>query len=166
MNGAASLRAVAGFVLLVVAHFAVRPLVGGAIPVDFLTVAVLFAVVRVRPGYAALIGFLAGLGIDSLTLDAFGTAALAYTLIGYVASRLKAAFFTEHLGLTAIFIVAAKWCFDVLTLVVRGGVGDAGWWFQVLVWSPLAGLLSACIGLLLLVVARPWFASVVPHRPR
>jgi rod shape-determining protein MreD len=160
------MRAVAGFLLLVLAHFTVRPLVGGPIPIDFLTVAVLFAAVRVRPGAATLIGFLAGLAIDSLSLDAFGTAALAYTVIGYGASWLKAAFFTDNLGLTALCIVAGKWGFDVLTLLVGGGWSNDGLWTQVLLWSPLAGVVTAVVGVVLLLVARPWFAAVAPRRLR
>jgi rod shape-determining protein MreD len=160
------MKAAAGFVLLVLAHFTVRPLIGGPVPIDFLTVAVLFSAVRLRPGFAALLGFLAGIAIDSLTLDGFGTAALAYTLIGYTASWLKAAFFTENLGLTVLFIVAGKWSFDVLTLLIGGGFANDGWSRQVLLWSPLAGLLSAVVGVLLLLLARPWFAAVAPRRLR
>ena len=43
MTPLGTLRAVAGFLLLVMAHFSLRPLIGGPVPLDFLSIAVLFA---------------------------------------------------------------------------------------------------------------------------
>jgi rod shape-determining protein MreD len=161
-----TVRAVSGFLLLVVAHFSLRPLLGGPVPLDFLSIAVLFAAVRVRPGVAAVIGFLTGIAIDSLSLDAFGTAALAYTAVAYAASWLKAAFFTDNLSLTALFIVAGKWSFDVISLLLSTGVPDARGWLQLALWSPLSAVATALVAVLLLVVARSWFATPVARRLR
>ncbi len=163
---ASSLRAGVGFLLLVIAHFSLRPLIGGPVPVDFLSIAVLFSAVRVRPGAAAVIGFLCGLAIDSLSLDAFGTAALAYTAVAYTASWLKSAFFADNITLTALFIFAGKWSFDLLSLLVANGVPDSRGLLQLLLWSPLAGALTAVVAILLLLVARPWFAAPMARRFR
>jgi rod shape-determining protein MreD len=166
MNAIASVQAVAGFLLLVVAHFSVRPLLGGPVLIDFLSIAVLFSAVRVRPGVAAVIGFVAGIAIDSLALDAFGTMALAYTLVAYTASWLKAAFFTDNLSLTALFVLLGKWSVDVISVVLATGLPDASGWMQLGVWSPLSGALTALVAVVLLVIARPWFASPIARRTR
>ena len=49
------LRTVGCFLVLVILHYTVRPLVGARISLDFLVVAVLLVAVQVRPGVAALI---------------------------------------------------------------------------------------------------------------
>jgi rod shape-determining protein MreD len=166
MNPTHALRAVAGFVLLVVAHFSLRPLLGGPALIDFLSIAVLFSTVRVRPGAAAVIGFAAGIAVDSLALDSFGTMALAYTVVGYAASWLKAAFFTDNLSLTALFVLLGKWSVDVMSVVLTAGLPDRAGWMQLGVWSPLSGALTALVAVVLLLVARPWFATPIARRPR
>jgi len=159
-------QAVVGFLLLVVAHFSLRPLLGGPVLIDFLSIAVLFSAVRVRPGVAAVIGFVAGIAVDSLALDAFGTTALAYTLVGYAASWLKAAFFTDNLSLTALFVLLGKWSVDIIAVVLAIGVPDRAAVVQLALWSPLSGALTALVAVVLLVVARPWFASPIARRTR
>lgn len=166
MNPLHTARAIAGFVVLVVAHFSLRPLLGGPVLIDFLSIAVLFSAVRVRPGAAAVIGFVVGLAVDSLTLDAFGTMALAYTAVGYAASWLKAAFFTDNIGLTGLFVLLGKWSVDVISVVLATGLPDRAGWMQLGVWSPLSGALTALVAVMLLVVARPWFASSIARRAR
>jgi len=161
-----AVRAVAGFLLLVVAHFSLRPLLGGPVLIDFLSIAVLFSAVRVRPGVAAVIGFVAGIALDSLSLDAFGTMALAYTAVSYTASWLRAAFFTDNLSLTALFVLLGKWSVDVISVLLATGMPDRAGWLQLGVWSPLAGALTALVAVVLLAIARPWFASSVVRRGR
>ncbi len=159
MNPMNMLRSTASFVLLVAAHFSIRPLIGGPAQVDFLCLAVLFAAVRVRPGAAAVIGFLSGIGLDSLALDGFGTAALALTVVAFGASWLKAVFFADNPGLTALFVFLGKWAYDVVHVLVSGGVPDGRVLVQLLLWSPLAAALTAFTGVLLLLLARPMFGS-------
>lgn len=166
MNVAAVARALTGFALLVLAHFTVRPLLGGPVQVDFLTIAVLFSAVRVRPGAAAVIGFVAGLALDSLSPGHFGTAALAYTLVAFVAARLNAAFFTDNISLTGAFVLIGKWSVDAITLLLAGRFTDVRSLAQLAVWSPLAALATAAVALVLLGIARPWFSSVDPSRRR
>jgi rod shape-determining protein MreD len=127
---------------------------------------VLCSAVRVRPGAAAVIGFVAGIAVDSLALDAFGTTALAYTVVGYTASWLKSAFFTDNLSLTALFVLLGKWCADVIAVLLATGMPDRAGWMQLGVWSPLSGVLTAIVAVLLLLIARPWFASSIARRTR
>jgi rod shape-determining protein MreD len=159
MNPWSMLRASAVFLLLVAAHFSLRPLIGGPAPIDFLSLAVLFAAVRVRPGAAAVIGMLAGFGADSLALSGFGTSALAFTAVAFGASWLKAVFFADNLGLTALFILLGKWAFDVLYVLISGGVPDGQVLVQLLLWSPLSAALTSLVGVMLLVLARPVFGT-------
>lgn len=161
MNPRRTARAIAGFLVLVVAHFSLRPLLGGPVLIDFLSLAVLFSAVRVRPGAAAVIGLAVGLAVDSLALDAFGTSALAYTVVAYAASRVQALFFTENLALTALFVGVGKWSVDVISVLLASGLPDRSGWLQLGVWSPLSAALTAVVAVVLLVIARPWFASPI-----
>ncbi len=159
MNLMNALRALSVFIVLVAAHFSIRPLLGGPAPIDFLCLAVLFAAVRVRPGAAAVIGFLSGLGLDSLALEGFGTGALAFTVVAFGASWLKAVFFADNLGLTALFVFLGKWAFDVVYVLISGGVPDGQVLVQLLLWSPLSAALTAIVGVVLLALARPVFGT-------
>ena len=159
MNLMNVLKALSVFILLVAAHFSIRPLLGGPAPIDFLCLAVLFAAVRVRPGAAAVIGFLSGIGLDSLALEGFGTGALAFTVVAFGASWLKAVFFADNLGLTALFVFLGKWAFDVVYILISGGVPDGQVLVQLLLWSPLSAALTAFVGVMLLVLARPVFGT-------
>ena len=126
MSWTRSARAVIAFALLVLLHYTVRPLLGWRTPVDFLVIAVLLSAVRVRPGAAALIGFLTGLVADSLTPSAFGAGALAMTAVGATASWLKAVFFADNLALNGFFLFVAKWAFDLIFLAVGCLVSQIG----------------------------------------
>lgn len=159
MTAWSAARAVGAFVLLVVAHFSLRPLIGGPAPIDFLTLAILFAAVRVRPGAAAVLGFVCGLCLDSLSVSGLGTAALAYTGIAYGASWLKALFFADNYGLTLAFVFLGKWAFDVVYVLLKGGVPDGNVLVQLVLWSPVAAALTSVVGVLLLALARPAFGA-------
>jgi rod shape-determining protein MreD len=140
---------------LVVLQFTVRPFLGWRAPIDFLTIAALLAAVRVRPGAAAAIGLVLGLVADALTPSAFGSGALALTLVAYGASTLKAVFFADNAALSALFVFAGKWIFDILYLVSERRVRGAELLVQLLLWSPLAAAVTAVTALLLLVALRP-----------
>jgi rod shape-determining protein MreD len=151
------MQAIVGFLLLVVAQYTVRPLVGGRAPVDFLAIAVLFSAVRLRPGVAALLGFCVGLIVDSMAPGSFGAAALSFTVVGYAASWLKAVFFADHVALTGLFVFAGKWVFDGLYLVAGPRIGGIDLVVQLLLWTPLAAALTAGVAVLLLTVFRPLY---------
>jgi rod shape-determining protein MreD len=148
------LKAAGVFLILVVLHYTVRPLMGTRVSIDFLVIAVLLTAVHVRPGVAALIGFATGLIADSLTPLSFGAGALAMSAIGSAASWLKAAVFGDNALLQAIFVAAGKWAFDILYLVAerRLGLGDMA--IQMFLWSPLSAIATGLAAVLIVLTFR------------
>ena len=148
-------RALVTFMILVLLHYTLRPLLGWRAPMDFLLLALLLASIRVRPAAAALIGLAMGLVADSLTPESLGAAAIAMTIVGYLASWLKAVFFADNLALNAFFFFLGKWAFDIIYFVVEGRLGGIELIQQLLLWSPLSAAATAVAGILLLLVMRP-----------
>jgi rod shape-determining protein MreD len=122
---------------------------------DFLLIALLLASIRVRPATAALIGLAMGIVADSLTPESLGAGAVAMTIIGYLASWLKAVFFADNIALNAFFFFLGKWVFDVIYFVVEGRIGGIELLQQLLLWSPLSAAATAIAGIILLMIMRP-----------
>ena len=148
------LRTAMLFGLLLVMHFTVRPLLQWRVSPDFLVIAVLLAAVRMRPGAAALVGFVTGLMADALSPSAFGAAAFGLAVVGFGASWLKAVFFSDNVVLHAFFFFLGKWAFDVMFLIVARQHDILDLLAQVALWSPLAAGLTALTGLLVLMLFR------------
>ncbi len=149
-----SLRPIIAFLILVVLHYTLRPVLEWRTSIDFLLIALLLASVRIRPGAAAVLGFAMGLVADSLMVGAFG-ATLAMTVVGFAASWLRAVVFAENLVLHAAFFFAGKWLFDIIFLLVERRVKGLDLVFQLLIWSPLTAMVTALAGLLVLIIMRP-----------
>jgi len=148
-------RTLLAFVILVMLHFTLRPLLGWRAGPDFLVIATLLVSIRVRPGAAALLGLCVGLVADSVDPHVFGAGALAMTAIGFTASWLKAVFFADDVLLNALFFFLGKWAFDIIYLLA-GARGDAGQMaVQLFVWSPLTAAVTAIFGLVTLLILRP-----------
>ena len=147
-----------GFALLFGLHFYLRPRVfdGRAAP-DFLLCALMLIAVRTRPGVAALAGFLVGLANDVLTPAAFGSAALAHTVVAYLAAWGRAVFFPDNLMVNAGLFAAGVWLRNAIVLLASG-TPEGQLTSALLVWAPLQGLTTALAGLILLFVFRDWFA--------
>jgi rod shape-determining protein MreD len=141
--------------VLVALHFTLRPVLDWRAGVDFLVIGLLLVAVRVRPGTAAVVGFLLGLILDAMNPGAFGAAALGLTVTGFVASRLKAVFFADELGLNAVFVLGGKLVFDVITIVAEGRLGGGALVWQLLVWTPLSALATAVVGVVVIALVRP-----------
>jgi rod shape-determining protein MreD len=143
--------------LLAVLHFGLRPWLGdGRAAPDFLLLALLVYAIGARPGAAAIAGFLVGLLSDALRPVAFGSAMLAYAVVGYLAAWGKAVFFAENPVVAAAFFFAGVVVRDVLVLVWGGGVSGSGLLLQLGVWTPLQGLTTAIVGLAVLYVFQRW----------
>lgn len=153
------LRTAFAFAVLVLLHFSLRPLLGWRTGPDFLVIALLLVAIRVRPGTAALIGFVMGIIADSVTLQAFGAAALSMSVVGFAASWLKAVFFADDLVLNAFFFFLGKWAFDVLYVLAQRDAGSVSVPLQLLVWSPLTAAVTSAAGIITLILLRPVLRS-------
>ena len=158
-----TLMATAVLAVLIALHFTLRPFLDWRAGVDFLVIGILIIAVRVRPGAAALVGLALGLLTDAMAPEAFGAGALAMTLVGFGASRLKAAFFADDVLLNAIFIFVGKAVFDLIYLLAGGRIGGLALVAQLLVWTPLAALVTATVGLAVTAMVRP---ALEQRRPR
>jgi rod shape-determining protein MreD len=150
-----SFRPLIAFLLLVVLHYTLRPVLGWRTSIDFLIIALLLASVRMRPGLAALLGFGMGLVADSLSVGAFGSAALAMSVVGFAASWLRAVVFAENLALHAAFFFAGKWLFDIVFLIVERRLKGFELVTQLFIWSPITAMVTALAGILVLILMRP-----------
>lgn len=150
-----TLGVVAMLLVLLALQFTLRPLLDWRAGVDFVVIGALVVAVRVRPGVAALVGFALGLATDAMAPTSLGAGALAMTVIGFTASRLKAAFFADDLVLNAIFVFGGKALFDLIYLLAEGRLGGLALLWQLLLWTPLASLATAIVGLVVLAVMRP-----------
>jgi rod shape-determining protein MreD len=150
-----AVRLTLALIIIVLLHFTLRPLLGWRAPIDFMVIAAMLAAVRLRPGMAALLGFLLGLASDALTPSALGSGALALALVAYGASYLKAVYFADNAALSALFVFAGKWIFDLVYLVSERRVRGAELVVQALLWSPLAATVTALTALALFLALRP-----------
>ncbi|MGH7648000.1 MAG: rod shape-determining protein MreD [Gemmatimonadaceae bacterium] len=148
-------RTVLAFVVLVLLHYTLRPMLGWHASPDFLLIGVLLVAIRIRPGNAALLGLIVGLVADSLEPHSFGAGALGMSLVGFGASWLKAVFFADDVVLNALFFFCGKWAFDVIVLLAAHQMAGSALVIELLVWSPLKGVVTALFGLLTLLILRP-----------
>jgi len=155
MNLARGLWFTLVFLALVVLHYTLRPVLGWRASIDFLSIAVLLVAVRARPGVATVVGFLVGIVSDAMTPGAFGAGALAFSVVAYAASSLKAAFFADNIALNAVFVFLGKWVGDLVFLAAEHRLGASEFLAQALLWSPLAAAVTAVVGLAVLVMVRP-----------
>jgi rod shape-determining protein MreD len=155
MNLGAAVRAIITFLIFVVLHYTLRPLLGWRAPMDFLVLALLLGAVRVRPGTAAVLGFIIGLVSDSLAPEALGAGAMAMTVVGFGAAYLKAVFFADNIVLNAFFFFLGKWVFDIIYFLGEQRVHGVELVQQLLLWSPLSAAVTAAAGVLLLFIMRP-----------
>ncbi|MCC7052327.1 MAG: rod shape-determining protein MreD [Gemmatimonadaceae bacterium] len=149
------IRLTIAVLLLVVAHFVLRPLLGDRIEIDFLVLALLLMAIRVRPGVGAVLGLLMGAASDAASPAGFGSAMLALTIVGYVTSWLKAAFFAENAVLDGVVIFASAWGVMLTRLLLSGRSFETGFAVSALVWAPLSAAATALVGAVLFTVLRP-----------
>ena len=154
MRSKSTFKTVAVFFLLLALHYTVRPLLAWRVSIDFLVIGVLLLAVRLRPGNAALLGFATGLVADSLTPTTFGAGALALTGLGFAASWLKAVFFADNVVLHAVFFFLGKWAYDVVYVIAARQASPMEVLSQMLLWSPLAAILTAVAGVAIMMAFR------------
>ena len=155
MSWAGTARTIIVCALMIVLQYTLRPLLAWRASIDFLVIALLLGAVRMRPGGAAVYGFLLGLVADSLDIGGVGAAALARSLVGFSASWLKAVFFADNLALNGFFLFLAKWVFDLIFLIAGQHAHGAELAMQIFVWSPLSAAVTAVAGVIVLSLLKP-----------
>ena len=150
-------RFAAVLLLLAASQFGLRPWLGDSrwAP-DFLLIALLIFSIRSSPGRASFAGLLVGLLADALNPVAFGAAALAHTVVAYLAAWGRAVFFAENVLVSAGFFFTGTLIRDFLVLLAGGFVGGSRFFWQIAVWSPLKALTTAVVGVLVLVTFQRW----------
>jgi rod shape-determining protein MreD len=145
--------------VLVVLQFTLRRrLPDQRVAPDFLLLALLIYTIRSQPGRSAAAGFVVGLLRDALTPASFGAGALAHTLVGFLSAWGKAVFFAENLVVNGCLFVAGTWLRNAVVALASGSVkGDQLVW-TLLVWSPLQGLTTALVGVLVLWMFGRWMS--------
>lgn len=143
--------------LLIAAQFLLRPRLGDPrYAPDFVLVALLVFAIRARPMAGTIAGFLVGLITDAVAPTAFGAAALALTIVGYLAGWLKAVVFADNILITAVFVFAAAWLRDIIEVLVARQLSGGALAWQLLAQSPLAALATAVVAVATLVLFRSW----------
>lgn len=143
---------------LLLLEFYLRPsLVEGRGMPDFLMLALLLVAIRQRPGVAALIGLAVGLMVDVLTPARFGAGMLAHVLVGWGAAWGRSVFFADNLLVTAGVFFIGTVARNMLVLLLSST--PAGRLMtELLVWSPLQGVTTAAVGLVIVILFRDWLA--------
>jgi len=155
MNWTGAARTIVVCAILIVLHYTLRPLLAWRASIDFLIVALLLGSVRLRPGAAAVYGFLLGLVSDSLAVNGFGAAALGMSIVGFTTSWLKAVFFADNMALIGFFLFVSKWLFDLIFLLMSHGASGGALAMQIFVWSPLSAAVTAAAGVIVLSLLKP-----------
>lgn len=151
------LQMAAVLALLAVLHFGLRPWLGNPrVAPDFLLLALLVYAIRARPGAAAVAGFLIGLLSDSLVSVAFGSAMLAYAVVGYLAAWGKAVFFADNPAVAGGLFFLGVVVRDVLVLLWGGHAAGTSVLWQLALWTPLQALTTALSGVVVLLLFRQW----------
>lgn len=144
--------------ILLLLEFYLRPsLVEGRGMPDFLMLALLLLAIRQRPGTAAMTGFAVGFMVDVLTPARFGAGILAHVLVGWGAAWGRSVFFADNLLVIAGLFFVGTWVRNLLVLIVSG-TAPGRLLTEMLVWSPLQGVTTAAVGVVIVMLFRDWLA--------
>jgi rod shape-determining protein MreD len=144
--------------LLLVLQFYLRPRLWNArVSPDFLLIALMLFAMRSGAGAGALAGFLVGLIEDTLTPARFGAAALAHTIVGYLAAWGRAVFFADNMLVNAGFVAVGLWVRDLIVLVASE-TDHKQLFTELTFYSPIQALTTAVFALLVLATFRAVFS--------
>jgi rod shape-determining protein MreD len=144
--------------LLLVLQFYVRPRLWSArVSPDFLLIGLMLFAMRSGAGAGALAGFLVGLIEDTLTPARFGAAALAHTVVGYLASTGRAVFFADNMLVNAAFVAVGLWVRDLIVLLVSDS-NHRQLLTELTFYTPIQALTTAGFSLLVLMTFRALFS--------
>ena len=143
--------------LLVLAQYALRPRLGDTrFAPDFLLIGVLFLALRTRPAVGTIAGFIVGLLTDAVASTAFGAAALATTVVGFLAGYVRNLFVADNLLVNALFVFVAAWLRDIIQVVASNQLSGTALLYQLFVPSPAAALATAVVASVVQLLFRSW----------
>jgi len=136
----ADLAVVVGLVIL---HFTLyRFFVRWPAMPNFLIGGLLLAALRMRAGYAAILGFGLGALEAAMGLEGLGTISLVLTLVGYFGARSRDLLFADARHYVYIYLFVGTWTAEVaLILAMPGGPSLLG----ALVLAPVSALGTALV---------------------
>lgn len=138
--------------ILVVLHFLLHLGFGvGAAAPDLLTLALLLGARAGGMTLGAGLGFAFGLMQDAFSVLAFGSNALAMTLVGAVGSFTRELFVGESGLFVVAYLFLGKWLRDLLQWIVMGETLREPFVQEILVGSTLASLYLAAVGVVVVV---------------
>jgi rod shape-determining protein MreD len=144
--------------LLLVLQFYLRPRLWNArVSPDFLLIGLMLFAMRSGAGLGALAGFLVGLIEDTLTPARFGAAALAHTVVGYLASWGRAVFFADNMIVNAAFVAVGLWLRDLIVLLASE-TNHRQLLTELTFYSPIQALTTAAFALVVLMTFRAVFS--------
>jgi rod shape-determining protein MreD len=144
--------------MLLVLQFYLRPRLWSArVSPDFLFIGLMLFAMRSGAGAGAFAGFLVGLIEDTLTPARFGAAALAHTVVGYLASTGRAVFFADNVLVNAGFVAVGLWLRDLIVLLASDS-NHRQILTELTFYSPIQALTTAGFSLLVLMTFRALFS--------
>src|SRR5215216_4003323 len=144
--------------VLLVLQFYLRPRLGnGRLSPDFLLIGLMLFAMRSGAGAGALAGFLVGLIEDTLTPARFGAAALAHTVVGYLAAWGRAVFFADNMLVNAGFVAVGLWLRDLIVLLASQ-TDHRQLLTELTFYSPIQALTTAGFALVVLITFRSMFS--------
>lgn len=141
--------------VLVVLHFVLHLSLGLDVwAPDLLVLAVLLAARSLTGGSAAGVGFMLGLLEDALSLGAFGAAAIANTVVGYLGARSRDLFVGDSLLFLTLYLFLGAWAQDALYYGVAQSVRRGEPLEALLLHAPLEAAYVAVAGVVAIVIYR------------
>lgn len=141
--------------LLVLAHFVLRLAIGleWGTP-DLLTVAALLGARRLSGAQAAGLGLVLGLLDDGLSINSFGAAAVALSVVSFLGARSRDLFEGDSLLFLVVYLFLGKWLRDAIILLLNGGREGVEPVSAIFLGMPLAALVAALAGMVGMVLYR------------
>jgi rod shape-determining protein MreD len=134
-------------------HFALAPLFDQwfAGP-NLLLCAVLVSARQLRPGMAAVVGFILGVLEDAMAVSHFGLGTLLLVLMAYIGSLTRDTFVGEEPLFIGTYLFVGTWVYETAIFLILGASGDP--LSYIFLRAPLDGLATAVIGYLTLPFVR------------
>ncbi len=134
-------------------HFALAPLFDSwfASP-NLLLCAVLVSARQLRPGVAALIGFILGTLEDAMAVSHFGLATLLLVIVAYLGSLTRDTFVGEEPLFMGTYLLVGTWAYETAIYLILGASGDP--LSYIFLRAPLDGIATGVVGYLTLPFVR------------